>query len=184
MRLNQVCAYANWADESFEIWRLYSSDRSHKEISKEMRSLFLWIFSQVATYKSIEELEHATFTIGGTDGGIEVSSSKAKKIKKRIYFGWYKGVCLDEKRLQYFRPDRIIKQGLVKLIDKNEVEICEIPNARKPKTAVPDRIFLLRKILGDDPKRLEVDTSRSRLGLQADFLFDWKEQYRIKKGKQ
>lgn len=178
-RLVQVCVYANWHSESFEIWRFYHINRSRNEISKEMRSLFLWIFSQI-TNMTAEDLESATFTIGGTDEGSEVGSAKAKDITRRIYYGWYQGVCLDKDRLQYFKPERIIKHGIVELLRDNEADVYELP---KPKVIEPTPSFTLelRRMLGDDPKRIEIDKMRSRLGLQTDVLFDWKKEYRIRK---
>lgn len=180
-KLTQVCAYANWPDESFEIWRLYPVNKSHREISKEMRSLFLWIFSHISS-KGIEELEHASFTIGGTDEEMEVDSSKARNAVKRIYFGWYRGSCLDKDRLQYFKPDGIIKHGIVEIIGNNQADFYEIPKLGWGKESHKLNLsLLLRRMLGDDPKRVEVDRMRSKLGLQADFLFNWKEEYQMKK---
>ena len=180
-KLTQVCAYANWSDESFEIWRLYPTNKSHKQISREMRSLFSWIFSHISG-KGLEELENASFTIGGTDEGMEIKSSKVKNIARRIYFGWYRGCCLDKDRLQYFKPNEIVKHGIVKIIGNNQAEFCEMPKLSGVEKAHRLNLNLvLRRMLGDDPKRIEVDKMRLKLGLQTDFLFDWKIEYEIKK---
>lgn len=180
IKLTQVWTYANWPSESFEIWRFYPANKSHKEISKEMRSLFIWIFSNIAN-KDPEELENACFTVGGNDVGMEVKSSKVKEIIKKIYYGWYHGNCLDKDRLQYFKPIRIIKQGIVYLIEENQVEFYEIlkSNIKNKRIKLSPKL-VLRRMLGDDPKRIEVDEMRLILGLQSDILFDWKEEFQIK----
>jgi len=177
----QVCAYANWPTESFEIWRLYPTTTPRKKISREMRSLFLWIFSEIVGDKKMENLSTATFVVGGIDEGIELNPSEAEEVRKRIYYGWYLGRCLDLQRLQYFKPEKIIKLGFVKLIGKDKAEFYEKTNTELQKLPSGiDKVLQLRRILGDDPKRIEVDKGRFKLGLPADFLFSWKEKYEIK----
>jgi len=180
-KLVQVCAYANWLDESFEIWRLYPANRSHKGILKEMRSLFLWIFSQVAINKALEDLECSSFTIGGVDDEVDVDLLRAGDITKRVYYGWYHGRCLDKERLQYFTPEKIIKHGVVELGEKNEAKVYELTKSIKTEKHPESPKLELRRMLGDDPKRIEIDEMRSKLGLPSDFLFDWKVEYQMKK---
>lgn len=181
IKLMQVCAYANWLTESFEIWRLYPIAVPRKKISREMRSLFLWIFSEVVDDKGMEDLSAATFVIGGTDDEIELNFSEAEEVKNKIYYGWYLGKCLDLQRLQYFKPEKIIKSGFVKLTRDNKAEFYETSSAKLQKSP-PEigKVLQLRRILGDDPKRIEVDKYRFKLGLPADFLFSWKEKYEFK----
>jgi len=147
-----------------------------------MRSLFLWIFSHI-TNKDAEQLEGASLTVGGTDEGAEVGASKARDIMKRIYYGWYQGTCLDKDRLQYFKPKKIIKHGVVRLMGNNQVKVYELPKPTIRKTTPITSILELRRMLGDDLKRIEIDAMRSKLGLQTDVLFDWKKEYETRKGK-
>jgi len=181
VRLMQVCAYANWPTESFEIWRLYPINTPRKKISREMRSLFLWIFSEIVDNKGMKELSTATFVLGVTDEGIELNISEAEEIKKRVYYGWYVGRCLDLQRLQYFKREKTIKLGFVKLIGKDKAEFYE-KTSTKLQRLQPEinKVSQLRRILGDDPKRLEMDEGRFKLGLPGGFLFSWKEEYKMR----
>lgn len=183
-KLTQVCTYANWPNESFEIWRLCPVSLGYKKISKEMRALFMWIFPEIVTNKAIEDLANASFIVGGTDEEIEFNQSEAQDIIKKVYYGWYSGRCLDAQRLQYFKLEKIIKRGIVKLLDRNHLEICEATTAFTRKQSHEINIILeLRRTLGDDPKRIEIDESRLKFELPANNLFSWKEEFNIQKRK-
>jgi hypothetical protein len=155
---------------------------SQKEISKQMLSLFNWSFSEVVTNKAIEDLSKASLTIGGTDDIMEFDSSIGHDLMERVSYGWYLGKCLDVKRLQYFKPEKVIKQGYIKFIGKNKIEISEFKNSTQHKlSSEAENMLCMRMMCGDDPKRVEIDEAKIKLGLPADNLFAWKENFEFHK---
>lgn len=179
IRITQVCAYANWPTESFEVWKWCESHKPKKEIAKIMRSLFLTIFSRVVLDKGLEELEHASRTVGITDEEIDVPVRTASKILQTARFARYLGECLDKKRLQYFAPSKVISQGII-IVRRNGLVIQpEIPKPRQL-SCEEKRILFIREILGDDSMRVKSDMLRASLGQEWNYLFAWKEGFDVK----
>jgi len=181
VRLIQVCAYANWPTESFEIWCYYPLNTSRRKILRKTFSLFKYVFSEVVDNKGLDKLSKANFTIGRIDSILELNLSEASELKRRVYYGWYQGKCLDLKRLQYFNPKKIIKKGYLIFIDRNKIEHHEYSLSKSKKASLEaNKLLQLRRLLGDDPKRIEIDENRFRLGLPANFLFLWKENVKLR----
>jgi hypothetical protein len=179
MKLSQVCAYANWPTEAFEVWKWCKSDRPAKDIAKEMRSLFLVVFSRVDGVKAFEELEHASRTVGMTDTEIDIQNEIASRILQEARFAHYLGKCLDKERLQYFAPSKVLSQGTVVIRGNDVIIQNEEPNPHKLSDE-DDRILSIRKILGDDPLRVTSDRLRASLGADWNYLFDWKEHFDVR----
>ena len=179
MRIAQVCAYANWPTETFEVWKWCRSDRPSKDIAREMRSLFLVVFSRVDGVRGLEELEHASRTVGKTDMEVDVATEAASKILQEARFAHCLGKCLDEEILQYFAASKVLSKGTVVIQGDNVVIQYEEPKSHKLSDE-DKRVLLTRKILGDDPLRVSSDVLRASLGQEWNYLFDWKEQFHVK----
>jgi hypothetical protein len=177
--ISQVCAYANWPDESFEVWRWYDYNREIKQIAKEMRNLFLRIYSNVAITKSFEDLKQSVFTVGMVyPEEVTLSRSEIEELSSVLRFGWYKGYCLDMERLQYFVPEKIIIQGWVKVIDIDKKEAYAFEKSKKRLSNSRAVEFLkLRRSFRDDPKGVLVNELRYKLGLDWNYLFEKKTKF-------
>ncbi len=110
-RLVQACAYANWTGESFEVWKWFRAGDPRKKISRELRSLFPYIFSLVVTSKTSREIAQLSFTVAGTDIELTVQGALARNLLGKVYYAWYVGRCLDKERLQYFAPEKVLENG-------------------------------------------------------------------------
>jgi hypothetical protein len=169
--ISQVCAYANWPDESFEVWRWYNYNREFKRIAKEMRYLFLQIYSNVAITKSFEDLKRSAFTVGMVyPEEVMMSKTEIEGLSSVLRFGWYKGHCLDMEKLQYFAPEKMIVQGWVKVMDVNRKEAYVIFENDSLNNK-PNKILKLREFLGDDPNNTLTNRLRYKLGLDWNYLF-------------
>ncbi|MGH7245956.1 MAG: hypothetical protein ACREGI_03415 [Candidatus Levyibacteriota bacterium] len=180
MIITQVCAYANWPDESFEVWKWFEADKPQKEIVKNMESLFTVVFSRVVQDKKLEDLKNASKTIGRSDIEKTITFSSRDKIVKTAKFAHYLGECLDKKRLQYFAPKKILSSGIA-TVANNSLKI----KYEKPKSGSLTKseleLLVIRKELGDDPKRVRSDAQRVFLGKEWNYLFNWKESFGIGK---
>jgi hypothetical protein len=179
MRIAQVCAYANWSTEAFEVWKWCRSDRPSKEIAREMGSLFLVVFSRVNGVRGLEELKYASRTVGKTDVEVEVTTEATSKILQEARFTHYLGRCLDKERLQYFAPSKVLSKGTVVIQGDNVIIQYEEPKSHKLSDE-DKKVLIIRKILGDDPLRVSSDILRASLGQDWNYLFDWKEQFHIR----
>ncbi len=182
VKVAQVCAYANWPRESFEVWRWYPSNKSFRQVTKEMRSLFLQIYSHVAINKELEALKDAVFTIGMTYSEEKpVELSILPKLTEVLHFAWYLGHCLDMQRLQYFAPERVIVRGWVKVSEIENKEAYVLINSKQMAdlSDSSDIIWELKKLLGNDPYKVEIDRLRWKLGLEWDYLFERKKRFKM-----
>lgn len=179
MIITQVYAYANWPDESFEVWKWFESNKSHKEIAKNIQSLFVTVFPKIVSTKTLEDLKSASRTIGRTDVRTKVSKPQARLLNT-VSFAHYSGICLDKKRLQYFSPIDVFTSGTI-TIDHNNLKIKHEKVKKRSLTDEEEGILSLRKHLMDDPKRIRADRLRGSLGKEWNYLFDWKESFDIGK---
>lgn len=144
-----------------------------------MSSLFLIVFSRVDGARGLEELKHASRTVGKTDMEVDVATEAASKILQEARFTHCLGKCLDKERLQYFAPSKVLSRGTVVIQGDNVVIQYEEPKSHKLSNE-DKKVLLTRKILGDDPMRVSSDILRASLGQEWNYLFDWKEQFHVK----
>ena len=173
MEVSQVCAYANWANESIEVWKWCAKNKPRKDIVREMKSLFLIVYAQVVPDKCLEELEEASCTIGMTDLAIQVTDTVLRKIGHTAFFARYRGKCLDEKRLQYFAPDKILTKGTL-FVDRNRVIVTPLTREDKKEN---------EKVELEENSDLDTDEANTNRLLEAlgedwNYLFDWKASFR------
>ncbi len=137
------------------------------------------LFSKV-TEKKIKDLKTASRTIGRTDTEMNVTKSNFAKISQEASFTHYVGMCLDQKRLQYFAPLKVIKTGRT-IFNNGTLEIREEKVKPRKITKEENLKLALRQTFKDDPKRIKIDRLRASLGKEFDYLFDWKESFDISK---
>jgi hypothetical protein len=143
-----------------------------------MGSLFLVVFSRVDGVKGLEELEHASRTVGKIDTEVDVPTEVASKILQEARFAHYLGKCLDKERLQYFAPSKVLSQGTIDIREDDVVIKYEIPKPHKLSDE-DESVLSMRETLGDDPSRVLSDRLRASLGQEWDYLFDWKERFHV-----
>ena len=176
MEISQVCAYANWPDESLEVWKWCERNRSTKNIVREMKSLFLIIYAEEVAEKGVSELLKASRTIGMTDLTVQVANDTVKDILRTVFFAHYGGRCLDKERLQYFAPDEILTQG-TRILDGNKLIIASSTSPGRKDLGENAKLPLpTRKGLGN---ALEQNRLLATLGKQWNYLFDWKVDFRV-----
>jgi hypothetical protein len=179
MRIAQVCAYANWPTEAFEVWKWCRSDRPSKDIAREMGSLFLVVFSRVDGVKAFEELEHASRTIGMIDWEVDVQDEVVSTILQEARFSYYRGKCLDKERLQYFAPSKVLLSGTI-VIHGNDVVIQNEIQQPQKHSDKEERVLSTNEIQTDHQLRITSDMLRTSLGEDWNYLFDWKEHFQVK----
>ena len=177
MRIVQVCAFSNWLDESFEVWKWFKANEKSGEITRKMESLFLNLFAKVMITKSSEDLRKANRTIGLADISIDVSKKQASLILPHARFFHYLGRCLNEENKSYFAPYKTVTAGLAE-IKNNSMKIMKTREKSKPVSDA--ELELIRKLFGKESENIEIKRAIDSLGNELDVLFDWKKKFRSK----
>lgn len=80
-----------------------------------MKWAFMKIYSTFLQDKSLEDLNKGNFVIATYDEIQEVEYSEVAKIVNTVHYNRYKGKCLDEIRLMYFAPEKVLLSGSISL---------------------------------------------------------------------
>jgi len=174
----QLVAWKNWSNLSLELtwWARHGSDPKQK--LKQVHRAFMEVYSRLLENHAIEDIQGATFTTGMSDQILR-TIPKDDLETTAVYF-LYRGRCLDEENLSYFCPEEVLATGRVLLRPNGTITIEPLPSPRKRRISPEQQAVLnLRRVLGDDPKRIEMDEGRVIHGIQANVLLSLKKTVKV-----
>jgi hypothetical protein len=139
--LVQLVAWANWPNESFEVWKWFDI-RSGKEKTTDLNRIFQEIYSRIVPNRDFESLKKAGFRISSADGPMRAAEQEGRPPEEIVHFAWYRGHCLDEGKLSYFVSEEVIVQGAVRVdeIQEPRAYVIRTPanKSRDPKAVGSD----------------------------------------------
>lgn len=175
MNLVQACAFSNWDDESFEVWKWFDASEKSETITRQMESLFLNLFEKVMTSKTDDDLKKANRTIGLASVTIEVTKKHAEMLLPFARFFHYYGRCLDPQDKSYFAAHEIETSGLAR-IHNDSIKIMKTRENMQPVTDA--ELDIIRNMFERESD--EIKNAIESLGTELDNLFQWKEKFKTK----
>lgn len=109
--LKQLVVVINSQNESFEVTKWCDvSKRDPKQVRNELLAISKKLYRRIVEDQRGEDDRRM---IGIGEGGqvLEAESSKAREITSKVHYAWYKGHCLDPKKLSYFMPEKTLAEG-------------------------------------------------------------------------
>ena len=110
--LIQLVAVINSLNESFEVTKWYDPRKGDpRRMTNELFAIAEKLYSKIVEQQGGEVPDKKMMAVGESSQVLDAESSKAKDIAKMVHFAWYKGHCLDPKKLSYFIPERTLAEG-------------------------------------------------------------------------
>ena len=109
--LIQLVAVINSLTESFEVTKWYDPRKGDPQrMTNELLAIAKKLYSKIVEEQG-EVPYNKMMAVGESSQVLDAESSKAKDITKMVHYAWYKGHCLDPKKLSYFIPERTLTEG-------------------------------------------------------------------------
>lgn len=110
--LIQLVAVINSLTESFEVTKWYDQRNGDPQrMTKELLAITKKLYSKIVEQQGGEVPDKKMIAVGESSQVLDAKSSKAKDIIKIVHYAWYKGRCLDPKKLSYFIPEKTLAEG-------------------------------------------------------------------------
>jgi len=110
--LIQLVAVINSLTESFEVTKWYDPRKGDpRRMTNELLAIAKKLYSKIVEEQGGEVPYKKMMAVGESSQVLDAESSKAKGITKMVHYAWYKGHCLDPKKLSYFIPEKTLAEG-------------------------------------------------------------------------
>lgn len=110
--LIQLVAVINSLTESFEVTKWYDPSKGNRQrMTNELLAIAEKLYSKIVEEQGGEVPNEIMAAVGTSSQVLDVKSSELKDITEIVHYAWYKGHCLDPKKLSYFIPERTLAEG-------------------------------------------------------------------------
>lgn len=110
--LIQLVAVINSLTESFEVTKWYDPRKGDPQrMTNELLAIAKKLYSEIVEQQGGEVQDEQMIAVGESSQVLDAESSKVKDITKIVHYAWYKGHCLDPKKLSYFIPEKTLAEG-------------------------------------------------------------------------
>jgi len=107
-----VVAVINSATESFEVTMWYDPSRAHsKQVQNEALAISKKLYAVIVEAQRGNVPEDKMIAVGTGGQIFDMESSKTVDLTKKVHYAWYRGHCLDPKKLSYFIPEKTLAEG-------------------------------------------------------------------------
>ena len=111
-RLIHVVAVINSLTESFEVTKWYDPRKDDpQQMMNELLAIAEKLHSEIVEQQGGEVPDKKMIAVGTSSQVLDTKSPNSKDITKTVHYAWYRGHCLDAKKLSYFIPEKTLAEG-------------------------------------------------------------------------
>ncbi|MBI2076268.1 hypothetical protein HYW99_01375 [Candidatus Woesearchaeota archaeon] len=109
INLIQLIVVINSPNESFEVTKWYDVSKDNpQQMKNELQAIAKKLYSKIVKQDRQKTPDEEMIAVGTVSGS---NPSKIKDVTRKVHYAWYKGYCLDPKRLSYFMPEKTLTEG-------------------------------------------------------------------------
>lgn len=110
--LIQLVAWINSPTESFEVTKWYDLSKGDpQQMMNDLLAISKKLYSVIVKGQRRKVPDKTMTAAGMSSQVLDIESPKATDITKIVHYAWYRGHCLDPKKLSYFIPEKTLAEG-------------------------------------------------------------------------